>query len=333
MRRGAAVGAVLELARLPPRDCLPDVEGRPCRRLRVRACCRAGRGCRPSLPTAPIMSGVAIATSKSCEPPSIFVARSADADDVCARVGCLLRLLALGEERRNALLLAGAVREHQRPAELLIGMAQALRPRGKCDLDRLVELLSRQVLEQLDRIGRRIRLLAVDAAPAPGGRSCRAPLLLLPAPRTSRRPLRLPECSARPTHSAPPAPIERAVPAMTFRPASTSHAFRSCYFASAIERSCAWVRRPTFSRFGSPEPLLERQRLLDQHGRRRRLGDERERAVLEDGDLDGDDPAVLGLGLGVERLAELHDVDTVLASAGPQPAGWPGSPARRGSAT
>jgi hypothetical protein len=62
--------------------------------------------------------------------------------------------------------------------------------------------------------------------------------------------------------------------------------------------------------------LVERQRLLDQHGCGRSLGDEGERAVLEDGDLDGDDASVLLLSLGVEGFAELHDVDAVLAERG-----------------
>src|SRR5207237_6391638 len=60
-------------------------------------------------------------------------------------------------------------------------------------------------------------------------------------------------------------------------------------------------------------PLVEAERLLDQHGGRRRLRDEREGAILEDGDLDRGDPAVLVGRLRVERLAELHDVDAVLA--------------------
>src|ERR671918_791023 len=50
-------------------------------------------------------------------------------------------------------------------------------------------------------------------------------------------------------------PIERAVPAITFIASSTSRAFRSGIFASAMERSCACESRPTFSRFGSPEPF------------------------------------------------------------------------------
>jgi hypothetical protein len=59
--------------------------------------------------------------------------------------------------------------------------------------------------------------------------------------------------------------------------------------------------------------LLEPQRLLDQDGSRRRLRDEREAAVFVDRDLDRGDAAVLLRSLRVERLAELHDVDAVLA--------------------
>src|SRR3954447_14790177 len=62
--------------------------------------------------------------------------------------------------------------------------------------------------------------------------------------------------------------------------------------------------------------LLEPDRLLDQDGRRRGLRDEGEGAVLEDRDLHRDDRAVLALGLGVEGLAELHDVHAVLAQGG-----------------
>src|SRR5205823_784453 len=62
--------------------------------------------------------------------------------------------------------------------------------------------------------------------------------------------------------------------------------------------------------------LLDPQRLFDQHGSRRRLRDEVERAVLVDRDLDRNDAAVLVARLGVERLAELHDVDPVLAERG-----------------
>src|SRR5207344_1055043 len=62
-----------------------------------------------------------------------------------------------------------------------------------------------------------------------------------------------------------------------------------------------------------PRALLEPQRLLDQDRGRRRLRDEVEGTVLVDRDLHGRDAAVLLRGLRVERLAELHDVDAVLA--------------------
>src|ERR687885_1620752 len=66
--------------------------------------------------------------------------------------------------------------------------------------------------------------------------------------------------------------------------------------------------------------LLDAGRLLDEHSRRRRLRDKREGAVLVDRDHDGDRRARLVLRLGVERLAELHDVDAVLAEGGAD--GW-----------
>src|SRR5680860_1494798 len=63
-------------------------------------------------------------------------------------------------------------------------------------------------------------------------------------------------------------------------------------------------------------PLLQTCRLLDHLSRRRRLGDERERTVFVDRDLNGDDVAPHGLGLRVIGLAELHDVDAVGTESG-----------------
>ena len=58
--------------------------------------------------------------------------------------------------------------------------------------------------------------------------------------------------------------------------------------------------------------------LLDQLRRGGRLGDEAVGAVLIDGDHHGDDGSTLGLGRpGVERLAEVHDVDAVLPEGRP----------------
>src|SRR6266508_181597 len=47
----------------------------------------------------------------------------------------------------------------------------------------------------------------------------------------------------------------RAVPAITFIAASTSRAFRSGIFVSAIWRTCSRRSRPTLSRFGSADPF------------------------------------------------------------------------------
>ncbi len=50
-------------------------------------------------------------------------------------------------------------------------------------------------------------------------------------------------------------PMLRAVPATIFIAASTSLAFRSGIFSSAISRTCVRVTFPTLFRFGSPEPF------------------------------------------------------------------------------
>src|SRR5579875_2908611 len=62
--------------------------------------------------------------------------------------------------------------------------------------------------------------------------------------------------------------------------------------------------------------LVDAGGLLDQLGSGRRLGDERERPVLVDRDLDRDDVASLGLGRGVVLPHEVHDVDAVRAQRG-----------------
>ena len=68
-----------------------------------------------------------------------------------------------------------------------------------------------------------------------------------------------------------------AVPAMTSIACSTSRAFRSCIFVSAIDCSCARLRRPTLFRFGSDEPLSSRSASLI----RTAAGGERARATIE----------------------------------------------------
>src|SRR5579859_626515 len=64
---------------------------------------------------------------------------------------------------------------------------------------------------------------------------------------------------------------------------------------------------------GRGAALLEAERLADQHGSRRGLGDESEAAVVVDRDYHRDGQGLFQLlGLGVERLAELHDVHALL---------------------
>ena len=111
-------------------------------------------------------------------------------------------------------------------------------------------------------------------------------------------------------------PIERAVPAMIFMAASVSLAFRSGAFISAMERSWSCVILATLVLLGVPDPLGMPAAFFKKVGGGRGLGDERERAVFVDGDLDGDDGADLGGGPLVVALDELHHVDAVAAERG-----------------
>src|SRR5262249_54500302 len=154
------------------------------------------------------------------------------ADDVGAGLLGLAGLLALGEDR-DAGLAAGAVREHQRPAELFVGVAD-VEAEVHVHLDGLVELRPRRLLDQPGRLDGRVLPLAVDV------RARRAVALPVPA------------------HRSTSTPIERAVPAITFIACSTSRALRSTSFVSAIERSWSRVSVPTLLRFGSAEPFSSR---------------------------------------------------------------------------
>ena len=245
---------------------------------------------RPSRPTVPIMSGVAMATSKSVQPSCDPGGQVVAADEVGAGLLGLLRLLALGEHG-DGHRLAQAVGQEQRAAQLLVGVAD-VDAEAHVHLDRLVEL---RVSSDFSR-----RTASSGAYSFSRSTCWRAVGVRLAGHQASTS-----------------TPIERAVPATIFIAASTSFAFRSGILRSAIARSWSRDSVPTLSRFGSPEPDCEVQRLLDQHGGGRRLGDEGERAVLVHRDLDRRDLAGVGpLRRGVERLAELHDVDAVLAQRG-----------------
>src|SRR3954468_17869896 len=131
------------------------------------------------------------------------------AHEVGAGLLRLARLVALGEDGDRD-VLAEPVRERDRAAELLVGVAD-VEPGAHVDLDGLVELGRLGVLHEAHRLTRRVELLAVD----------------LPA----RLEIALPVLGHQATTSTP---IERAVPAMIFAAWSTSLAFRSGSFFSAI---------------------------------------------------------------------------------------------------
>src|SRR4051812_19925198 len=82
------------------------------------------------------------------------------ADDVRAGLLGLARLVALGEDR-DLDLLAEAVRERDRAAQLLVGVAD-VQARADVDLDRLVELRTLGVLHQLDGLVRGVLAGAID---------------------------------------------------------------------------------------------------------------------------------------------------------------------------
>ena len=84
------------------------------------------------------MSGVAIATSKSLKPSSILLARSSRADDVGAGLLGLAGLVALREDG-DLDVLAQAVRQRDRAAQLLVGVAD-VEAGADVHLDGLVEL-------------------------------------------------------------------------------------------------------------------------------------------------------------------------------------------------
>ena len=120
----------------------------------------------------------------------------------------------------------------------------------------------------------------------------------------------------------------RAAPSIMRMAASMSLAFRSFILISAISRTLARRMVPTLVRPASPLPLSMPDGLLDQVGRGRRLGDEAERAILEDRDQRRDDHARLTGGALVVLLQERHHVDAVLAQRRADGRRWRGFASR-----
>src|SRR5262249_33361421 len=132
---------------------------------------------------------------------------------------------------RDRDLLAEPLRQRQGAAQLLLGVAY-VDAEPDVDLDRLVELGTGGLLDQVDRLGRRVGLGPVD--------------LLVGLS------VALAACHQSPSTVTP---IERAVPAMILVAASRSLAFRSGILRSAIWRAWSTVIEPTISVWGSPEPF------------------------------------------------------------------------------
>ena len=104
---------------------------------------------RPSLPTTPIMSGVATAASKSSKPSCDPRGQVLGAHDVRAGLLGLGGLVTLGEHG-HAQRLAGAVGQHHGAADLLVCMAR-VDAQLDVDLHRLVEIGGFMLLQQLAR--------------------------------------------------------------------------------------------------------------------------------------------------------------------------------------
>src|SRR5262249_39067017 len=229
------VGAVLELARLGVADRLADVH-RDRARLGIRH--QAARAEDPS--ELPDVAHLVRRGDRDVEIGEALLDALREvgrADDVGAGILCLLRLLAL-REHGDPRFLPGPVRKHERAAKLLVGVAD-VEAKPEVHLDGLVELRCLHVLEETDRLDGGVLLLAVER----GARV--AVVLAVAAHRTSVS-----------------TPIDCAAPATMRIACSMSRALRSGIFVSAIWRTWSRVRRPTFSRFGSPEPFSMRSASL-----------------------------------------------------------------------
>ena len=97
-----------------------------------------GPSTRPSRPTLPIWSGRRDRDVEVGEALLDALGEIGGADDVGAGLLGLLGLVALGEDG-DADVAAGAVREHERAAELLVRVAD-VEPEAEVHLDGLVEL-------------------------------------------------------------------------------------------------------------------------------------------------------------------------------------------------
>ena len=284
--------AVLDLAALASRTALPMSKVTvPTLGFGMRP---RGPRTRPSLPTAPIMSGVAIDAIEVHEAFGHLRHHVVAAGEVGAGLLGLALLVALGEHE-HAHRLTGAVREDERAADHLVGVL-GIDSQANGEVDRLVELGELRLLDERARLFDRVFASAVDCFVdlRRGSWTASATCLLFGLSRRSLPPgtrehagggsrgshddgrtirchedfgLRPCERSLDSAHervaslatassaqSTTSMPIERAVPRTVRIAASMSVQFMSWIFCAASSRTCFSVTLPTLFLFGSFEP-------------------------------------------------------------------------------
>ena len=243
---------------------------------------------RPSLPTTGIMSGVAIATSKSVKPPSTRSARSS-APTRSAPASSASRALSPLANTATVISLPSPCGSEIVPRSCWSAW-RTFSPVRMCTSTVSSNLAGPNPFRSLTASAGEYCVLAVD--------------------RLEALPVALPVLRHRYATSTP---IERAVPSMILDRLVHVVRVQVGHLLLGDLAHLVLGDRADLVAVRLARALLEPDRLLDQHRGRRGLRDERERAVLEDRDLDRDDRAGVLLGLRVERLAELHDVHAVLA--------------------
>ena len=111
-------------------------------------------------------------------------------------------------------------------------------------------------------------------------------------------------------------PMLRAVPSMVRMAACRSRALRSGIFSLAISSTCALVNLGHLVPVRFAGTFRNLSGLLEQDRSRGGLRDERKGPIRKDRDDHRNDHSLLPLGLGIECLAELHDVHTMLPQGG-----------------
>ena len=222
----------------------------------------------PSLPTRPIESGVASATSNSSQPASIFLTRSSPpTSSAPARSASWAFSPWANTATRTTLPVPCG--QDDRAADHLVGVARDRRPSRRCASIGRVEADGRGLLDELGRLERRVEACLGRRASPPRGTSCRVPCAaFLPVGPAARPPpsrgVGVPAVDAagrdrgRPVSRRPRCPCCGRCPRSGASAASTSLALRSAILIAAISRTWSLVTRPTVSRLAVRRPSRRR---------------------------------------------------------------------------